>query len=172
MRISIVGLPGSGKTWLAEALAKKLGIPHVQIDRFWFESDGLNSYKGGTAEQKERVRIQVREKVLAALEAGSWVSDGFYSRLQPDIAARADTIVFLDIPLWRRLLNHARRIFISQRHPELTWRHELTFFFDIVHRQFGHKPKLLACIEQHKGKVVRLRSRQEMDRYLREIQEK
>jgi adenylate kinase family enzyme len=168
MKISIVGLPGSGKTWLAEALSKKLGIPHVQIDRFWFESDGLNSYKGGTAEQKERVRMQVREKVLAALEAESWVSDGFYSRLQPEIAARADTVVFLDIPLWRRMSNHAQRIFTSKRHPELTWQHELTFFIDLLHRQASHKPKMMTLLEQHKSKVVHLRSRQEMDRYLRE----
>src|SRR6185312_12755385 len=107
MRISIIGLPGSGKSTVARMIAERFSIPHIQIDRFWFEAGGRTG--GHDTLDIEQVRALVREKTLAAIAAESWVSDGFYSRVQPEIAKRADAVVLLDIPLWRRLLNHAAR---------------------------------------------------------------
>lgn len=54
MRITIIGLPGSGKSTLAQAIAEKLSIPHIQMDRFWFESGGRQSSR--TTPNVENVR--------------------------------------------------------------------------------------------------------------------
>src|SRR5680860_285836 len=103
MRITIVGLPGSRKSILAQKIAEKKHIPHIHIDRFWLESGGGQNSRATL--NPEQTHVDVREKVLKAIQMESWVSDGFYSKIQPEIAERADTVIFLDIPLWRRLFN-------------------------------------------------------------------
>ena len=164
-------MPASGKTWLAEALSKKLSIPHIHLDRFWFEAGGNEVKKDASVEERERVRAYIREKVTTAIAADSWVSDGLYTRtVQPEITKRADVIIFLDLPLWRRLLNHAKRILKpSARHAELSTWHELAFFVEIIRRQIRTTPKLERFINEHKDKVIILRCRKEIENYLHSL---
>lgn len=165
MRITVIGLPGSGKSTVARMIAEKLSIPHIHIDRFWFEA-------GGRTEEHdtpniEQVRAHVREKAIGAIAAESWVSDGFYSRLQPEIANRADVILFLDIPLWKRLLNHAARTFRrTSRHKEVSFWDDVTFFPEVVRRTFTTGPKLRQFLAQYRDKVIVLKSRKEINRYV------
>jgi len=102
MRITIIGNCASGKSTLARKISEQFAIPHLHLDRFWFETKG-HLLEKDDAEGKERVRACIRAKVEGLIKQDSWVSDGWYSRVQPLIAERADEIVFLDLPLWRRL---------------------------------------------------------------------
>jgi len=165
MRITVIGLPGSGKSTVADMIAEKLSIPHIHIDHFWFEAGGrTGEYDTPNIEQ---VRAHVRERVLEAIAAESWVSDGFYSRLQPDIASRADVVLFLDIPLWQRLLNHATRTLRrDKRHKEVSVWDDVTFFPEVVRRTFRTGPKLRSFVQQFKGKTVILHSRKEINKYV------
>lgn len=166
MKISIVGLPGSGKSTLANSISAKFSIPHIQIDRFWFEAGGRRGSRD--TPDLEQVRAHVKEKVMRAVNAGSWVSDGFYRNLQPEIASRADVIVFLDISLWRRLLNHANRfLFRSNRHPETGVWSDLVFFFEVVRRTYTNGPRIRKFVDENRGRVTTLRSRKEIQDYLR-----
>lgn len=167
MRIDIVGLPGSGKTTLAQAISKKLSIPHIQLDHFWFESGG----KQGRFDTPnlEEVRNKVREKVIEASSADSWVSDGAYLHVQDIVASRADVIVFLDIPLMYRLCNHLKRIFEPKKHKKIGIWDEVTFFGEIIKRQKTSKPKLLQFISEYSNKVVILRNRREVNSYIGEL---
>jgi adenylate kinase family enzyme len=169
MRITVIGLPGSGKSTLAKNIAKKLSIRHIEIDRFWFESGGGKG--ADDTKNLEEVRLKVREKTAEAIKGDSWVSDGTYLNVQDLITDRADVILFLDIPLLIRLLGHARRAFFvtTRRHAELSMWNEITFFPEIIRRNFSRKPKLLKFVSEHKDKVVRLRSYREMDEYLRRL---
>ena len=170
MRISVTGYTGSGKTYTAEMISKKLSIPHIHLDRFWFEAGGLKINRKTSDEDKDRIRAHVRAKALEAIAVDSWVSDGFYSRIQPEISERADLVLFLDIPLWRRLLNHARRIFKrSNRHKELTFWNELTFFYEILRRYFTYRPKFVNFFSEYGYKVTVLRSRKETKRYIENL---
>jgi len=165
MRIDIVGLPASGKSTLAAAISKKLSIPHIHLDRFWFENGGRQGRHD--TPNLEEVKAKVRLQALEAMKTDSWVSDGVYMNAQKDIAARADVIIFLDIPLSAQLVNHARRAFFEpKRHAELGLWDEITFFREIIRRQYANKPKLLRFTEEHKDKVIRLQSRKEIDSYL------
>lgn len=166
MRIDVIGLPGSGKSTLAAGIAKKLSIPHIELDRFWFESGGRQGRHD--TPNLEGVRSKVRERTTKAIEEESWVSDGIYLHVQDLIVDRADVIVFLDIPLIHRLLGHARRAFFvtTRRHTELSIWNEISFFQEIIKRNFSSKPKLLKFVSEHKDKVVRLRSYKEVSEYL------
>src|SRR3989344_3183980 len=140
MRISIIGLPGSGKSTLARAISDKLSIPCIHLDRFWFESGGRTGEHD--TPNIEQVRALVQEKALGATAADSWVSDGFYSRLQTEIASRADVVILLDIPLWKRMLSHARRmVHPNARHQELNVWDDIKFFPEIVRQTVSRKSK-------------------------------
>ncbi len=168
MRITILGLPGSGKSTLARKIATKLGIPYIHIDRFWLEAGG--GHNSRTTPNPEKAHAHVREKVLGAIQAESWVSDGVYRLVQSEIADRADVVLFLDIPLWRRLLNHAERtMHRKHRHGEMTFLADLAFFPEIVSRDLRKKAKIRDLVESYKSKAIILRSRKEMSSYLESL---
>jgi adenylate kinase family enzyme len=168
MRVTIVGGPGSGKSTLAKKISDKLKIPYLQIDRLWFESGG-NNLKENDEQEKERVRSFIKEKVVEFIKQDNWVSDGWYRRVQPLIAKRADIIIFLDIPLGKRIWNHIKRMFKNERHAELTKKDDLIFIFEIIRRQFLKMPELRKFIIENKDKVIVLKNFKEMNNYINKL---
>jgi adenylate kinase family enzyme len=105
-RVSVVGNAGSGKSTLARALAARLGVPHVELD-------GIYHQRGWTPLAEEELVRRVGE---AAARDG-WVIDGNYSAVRPLIWARADTVVWLDLPrriVMRRIIWRTVRRVISR----------------------------------------------------------
>lgn len=97
-RIAIIGTSGSGKTTLAKALARKLDLPHLELDSVFHQTDW-------TALPTEEFQAQV-----AAFCAGdSWVTCGKYAAVRPLLFARADTIVCVDHNRIRQTVRVARR---------------------------------------------------------------
>jgi adenylate kinase family enzyme len=168
MRITILGLPGSGKSTLARRIAKNLHIPYIHIDRFWLESGG--GHNSQTTPNPEQTHEQVKIKVVEAIQSESWVSDGVYPLIQLEIVKRADTIIFLDIPLWQRLLNHTKRTLQSiSGAGELTFRSNVQFFFEMISRDLTNKSKITNFFKDYSGRIITLRSRKEADEYLRTL---
>jgi len=165
MRISIIGHAGSGKSTLASNISKKLAIPYLQIDTLWFEVRG-HRLKKDDISGKEIVRSYIRKEVEKFVIQDSWVSDGWYSRVQPLIAERADEIVFLNIPLFRRLINHLQRMFFSKRRKDLTLYDDLIFIYQIFRRTFKFGPAMRKFIEKNINKVKVLHNYREVKIYL------
>jgi adenylate kinase family enzyme len=86
-RVSIVGTSGSGKSVLARRLAAVLGVPHVELDSL-FHQPGW----------QQLPTEEFRAAVTVKASADSWVIDGNYSRARPVVWARADTVVWFDLP--------------------------------------------------------------------------
>ena len=86
-RVSVVGVTGSGKSTLAERLAATLGVAHVELDALGWEDDWVEA---DPAVFEERVR--------SAVGGEDWVIAGNWSRIQPLVWDRADTVVWLDLP--------------------------------------------------------------------------
>jgi len=169
MKITVVGLSGSGKTTLAKKISEKLKIQHIHLDRFWFEEGGKYIGKKTTLIEKERIRAAIKKRVLSAVSKDSWVSDGFYSRIQDDIAKQADIVIFLDIPLWKRLINNGVRILSPGEHKELSIWDQIKFFPEIIRRHLKHKPKITEFITRHKSKVVQFKNYKETQSYLQKL---
>ena len=88
-RITVVGTTGSGKTIMAREISARLGVPYVELDAlFW----GAN--------WSETPREIFRERVDLALRGNAWVVDGNYSKVRDIVWGRADTLIWLDYPLW------------------------------------------------------------------------
>ena len=166
MRISVIGHAGSGKSTLAERISKKLTIPHLHIDRLWLEAGGPQS--AHDAASKERIRAIVREKVGELVKNDSWICDGWQS-INPDIAKRAYQIVFLDIPLARRLLNLISRMLFHRRHHEVTFWDDIKFLPEVVHRTRKQDPALRQFARDHADKVITLHNYREVEQYFKDL---
>jgi adenylate kinase family enzyme len=87
-RIAIVGSPGAGKTTLAEKLADRLDLRHIEMDSIF--------HQPGWRPLPDAEFIAAIER---ATSADRWVTCGNYQRVsKPIIWQRADTVVFLDLP--------------------------------------------------------------------------
>jgi adenylate kinase family enzyme len=166
MKISIIGQAGSGKSTLARKISEKFNVPHLHIDRFWFESGG-DKLRKGEIEKRDKVRVYMKEQVVDFLKKqNSWVSDGWYPRVQTIIAEQADQILFLDISLYRRIFNHLQRVFKTERHKEITKWDDFKFIYQIIRRTFIKGPKIRQFVRDHVDKVKIFRNYNEVKEYL------
>jgi len=86
-RVSVVGTSGSGKSTLAKELAAILGVPHLELDSVHHQPGWVPL---PTDEFRQAVAVKVAED--------GWVVDGNYSAVRQLVWARADTVVWLDLP--------------------------------------------------------------------------
>lgn len=92
-RISVVGSSGSGKTTVARRLAKALAVPYVELDALHWGPD----WTGATGPE-------LSERIEAATVGDAWVVDGnYWSKVGPQVWARADTVVWVSPPRWRTI---------------------------------------------------------------------
>lgn len=85
--MSLVGNSGSGKSTVAVALAARLGAPCVELDAIFHQP-------GWTELPVEEFQARVAD----AAAGDAWVIDGNYSAVLDLVWARADTVVWLDLP--------------------------------------------------------------------------
>ncbi len=88
----IIGGSGSGKSTVARKLGDITGLPVVHIDKIHWQP--------GWVERPEAERFEIIHETVAA---DQWILDGNYSSTFALRAARADTIIFLDISTPRRI---------------------------------------------------------------------
>lgn len=165
-RILVAGASGSGKTSLAARMAAVSGVPHVEID-------ALHWHAGWTANP----RFEHEVAALAASDA--WITEWQYDAARPVLAARAELLVWLDLPRSIVLARVVRRTVVrSLRRLEL-WNGNVepplrTAFTDRDHiirwsmRTYGLYPaRIRAALEAHPAlRLVRIRSRKDADRLL------
>ncbi len=83
----IIGNGGSGKTTLARALSKILALPVYHLDEVhWYDE----------WQEIPKSLFLAKQEHLVAQE--SWIIDGLYRNSLAIRLARADTVIFLDLP--------------------------------------------------------------------------
>ena len=110
-RVVLQGISGSGKTTLGRTLAAALGVPFVETDAL---VHGPGWSETGDAE--------LRALLAPTVEADAWVLDSDYRRkLGTYVMEHADTVVWLDLPLWLCLRRLWRRTHGRLRGEEELW---------------------------------------------------
>ena len=123
-RVNVKGTSGSGKTTFGKELARRLGVPFVELDALHHGPDWAEP-------TNDDFRARVREAIDAAPEG--WVIDGNYeAKLGDQVLGAADTIVWLDLPLrlklgrlWRRTSYRLRNDVELWNGNRETWRNAL-----------------------------------------------
>jgi adenylate kinase family enzyme len=160
-RIAIVGASGNGKSTLGRALAERLSLPYVELD-------ALHHGPNWTEASAEELHGRVLERTAT----DGWIVDGNYQTKIGDlVSGRADTVVWLDLPLpvilWRLLRRTLGRI---RRKEELwngnreTWRNAFVGAESLFAWTIRQHHKLRRRPPAHVD--VRLRSQREVDRWL------
>lgn len=91
MKIHIIGCSGSGKTYFANALSEKYGIPHYDLDDIcWDKCAG----KYGIKAPEEKRNAELAEIV----KKDDWITEGIYYAWVGECFENADVIYLLDIP--------------------------------------------------------------------------
>jgi len=102
-RIHVLGAAGSGSTTLGEAVARRLGVPHADADRFfWMPTDPPFTKRRPRAE-----RLAMLTQQLPA--DGSWVFSGSAISWATVLETAYDLIVFLRLDHTVRMERLRRR---------------------------------------------------------------
>jgi adenylate kinase family enzyme len=105
-RICILGPSNSGKSTLAEAIARKRGLPAVHLDQFYH----LPNTDWQLRPADEFVALHD-----AAIAGDRWVMDGNYSNCMPQRLLRATGVILLDISMSASLLRYFRRTLFDRK---------------------------------------------------------
>ena len=97
-RVMIVGSPGAGKTTLAKALGQALGLPVYHLDAIHLQADG-----------RSRQKAEVMGDLGSVLALKDYILEGSYGHTYAARLAACDTLIWLDLPLWRRCWRIWRR---------------------------------------------------------------
>lgn len=92
-RILVIGCSGSGKSTLARALAARLGLRHVPMDREIFWLPGW----------QERPRAEAMARLSAILAEENWIIDGSSPGTLHMRLPRTDIVIWLRPPRWTSL---------------------------------------------------------------------
>ena len=148
-RIMIIGGPGSGKSWLAGALAARLGLPVIAVDDHVWRPD-----------RSVRPADEIDARLRDAAGAERWIIEGGNTRTYPDRLARADLLVRLRPGRLLRLIRVLRR---SPSSGLLLW----TWRYD---RQFGRKDDAIVAAAKGRIPVHDLQSKAEVMNLLNSLQ--
>ncbi|HEY4553771.1 MAG TPA: topology modulation protein [Bacillaceae bacterium] len=171
-RIMVIGVSaGAGKSTLARKLGKALKIDVYHLDTlFWKPGWVIAPTEEFTAEQEEIVRRE------------SWIMEGNYSGTFHIRQERADTIIYLELPLYtcyfrvvKRWLTH-----LGKTRPDMTagcpekldWEF-IKFIGTTYHRRKRNMKQLLNDLQKpDSGKqVIILSGKREIGRFLEQLEQ-
>jgi adenylate kinase family enzyme len=167
-RILVAGTSGSGKTTVARALSRRLGIPHHELD-------ALHHGPGWVK------RADFEDDVARFAATDAWVTEDQYHRFLGDLLwERADTVIWLDLPrrtVLQRVLRRSMARAVSRRELWNGNRENALHWLDADHpirwsmSQYSVKR---AGVQQRAGHhphvdVLRFRSAGEVRRWLRGV---
>lgn len=151
-RVAVIGNAGGGKSTLCRALSDARGLPYFPVDKM--------QWRPGWVPTPEEDFNAAHDEIV---RSKTWILDGFgpWASIERRFDA-ADTIVFVDLPLWLHLWWATKRQFASliwgrADGPEgcPMWRVTFRLYAMIwsIHRDL--RSKLSEAIEQHgSGKTI------------------
>jgi adenylate kinase family enzyme len=138
-RVLVIGSPGSGKSWFADQLGSRLGLPVVHLDRLYHDP-GM-----GFSADKPAWRRYVVDELL---RRDCWVMDGHYPATLDARLRASDSVVYLDYPTHVCLARAVRRrIRPPQIRPDMPadWRERLS----------ASLLRSIVCFRRHEAPRVR-----------------
>ncbi len=162
----MIGCGGAGKTTLANELGRRLCLPVLHVDGFYWQDRPGVGHVESTPEQWRRIHEEL-------ISGERWVIDGMKVGVLQARLAAADTVVFLDLALWRCLGGVLRRRlrYRGQMRPDIGVYDRINAGFLRWIRSFRRaaRPRILELLGECSCRVVVLRSRGQVRTFLRSL---
>lgn len=100
MKLAIIGAPGSGKSYISEAIARELELNHIEGDKFYWGGKNL-------VEEVSREVLEDR-----------WIMDGHIGKLQEIVVPKIDKLIVVEGLQVLSLFRALRRDFFN---PSKAW---------------------------------------------------
>ena len=111
-RIAIIGSCGAGKSILAKTLGKKLSLPIIHLDAYYWQP--------GWQETSCDCWQKIHQKLI---EGDCWIIDGNYGNTMDLRLEAADTVIWLDfnryLCLWRVVKRYLQ--YAGKTRPDMVW---------------------------------------------------
>ncbi len=159
-RIHILGISGSGKSYLAKKLSSLLKINSFDLDDiFW-----LKKYT------KKRAINSRKKKLKRLTSKRKWIIEGVYSTWVDDSISKADLVILLEsspnILSWRIFKRYILR---GKNRESLKDMYKLIKFARSYRKKEGHYYKYKSLLNKNKVSYIYLRGKKDIELFLREI---
>ena len=166
-RIMIIGCGGSGKTTLARQLGEITGLPVIHLDQIYWSPGNWEHLENGEFD----ARLQTE------LDKPRWIMDGNYNRTLEVRLARADGVVYLDLPRWVSLTSWLGRVIKNWGTARQDMAPGCNEWFDPEMAQWiwgfntQNRQRYYSLLEQLPDKRIWiLRNRRQVRKFLRDIE--
>ncbi|MCC0179003.1 DNA topology modulation protein, partial [Waterburya agarophytonicola K14] len=134
-RIAIIGSCGAGKSTLSVTLAKKLNLPVIHLDSYYWQP--------GWQESNSDRWQEIHQKLI---EGDRWIIDGNYGGTMELRLSAADTIIWLDfnryLCLWRVVKRYLQ--YAGKTRPDMAKGCPEQFNWEFL-RYVWHFPEMHRC---------------------------
>ena len=166
MKIHIIGCSGSGKTYLANALAKKYNIPHFDLDDIQWDN---NAEGYGTKRPLEERNALLQE----ILNNNEWVIEGVYYAWVQQSFDEADKIYVLDMPRYlyksRIIIRSIKRKFGIQQGKRETIKSVYNLLKWTETFQNKNLKEIKTILDKYENKVIWLSSKKDVGEIIKAI---
>jgi len=162
-RIFILGTSGSGKTYLAKELSKRLNIQEYDLDDIFFS----RKYDKPRSEKS-------REKMFTAIcKKEKWVIEGVYSTWIDAGIKKSDLVIILDTPFHITSYRIFKRFLSRKGKHKETWKDIFTLLkFVKKYRKKSYDKgyyKHKEIIDKHKVEFVEIKNKKGLSKFLEEL---
>ena len=160
-RVMIIGPCGAGKSTVSHRLAAKLGLPLIHMDQ-------LNWLPGWVDGGNERLLGLLTTEVAK----DRWLIEGNYGSTMEPRLQRADTVIYLDFPIWLCIMRVLKRVTTSygRRRPDMAEgcleHFDASSLLYILRWNRGPRQRTERLLRGHEDKVVRLKSSNALAKWL------
>ena len=167
-KIIVIGNAGSGKTTFSKALAEKLNLPLVHLDKiFW-------------CGKWHHISRESFDKILEEeLQKDSWIIDGNYNRTLPCRLKECDTVFYFDLPtiscLWgstkRVIQNYGKtRDDMGGYCPEYFDKHKWELYLSILKFNKQNRERYYKMLSEEKDKkIIIFKNKNDIRKFLKTL---
>lgn len=158
-KIIVIGICGSGKTYLSNKLQEITNIPVYHLDAIFWNKD------------KTFDRSRLNKRIREIIKTDNWIIDGHYTKTMEERVNACDTIIYLDLPLSVCIAGINKRSGIPR--TDLPWtesKQDCNELIEYCSNIYQNRDKVYALLKSYPDKnLIVLKSREEVNNFIEKV---